>query len=74
MKLYKLLRKQERTGTPPEVAAPAPAAPFGELLQRLPGEGDVATWSGFNFRVLETGDAGPLKVELTLAPTGGIVP
>jgi CBS domain containing-hemolysin-like protein len=45
-----------------------------ELLQRLPVVGDEASWSGFDFRVLEAPSDGPLKVEVKLSPGGGPLP
>jgi CBS domain containing-hemolysin-like protein len=45
-----------------------------ELLQRLPADGDEVRWSGFQFRVLDGSEPGPLKVELSLGPPGGPLP
>ena len=45
-----------------------------EQLQRIPVEGDELVWSGFHFRVIESGDAGASKVELQIPPAGGPLP
>lgn len=45
-----------------------------ELLQRMPTEGDEASWSGFDFRVLDGPEPGPLKALVTLGPPGGPLP
>jgi CBS domain containing-hemolysin-like protein len=45
-----------------------------EQLQRIPVEGDELLWSGLHFRVLETSEAGALKIELRVPPAGGPLP
>jgi CBS domain containing-hemolysin-like protein len=45
-----------------------------EKLQRLPAVGDELTWSGFHFRVVESGTPRLLKVELVVLPAGGPLP
>jgi putative hemolysin len=48
-----------------------------EQLQRIPTAGDELLWSGFHFVVLEAGepgDAGAMKVELSVPPAGGPLP
>ncbi len=45
-----------------------------EQLQRLPAVGDEVVWSGFHFRVVESGQSRSLKVELEILPAGGPLP
>ncbi len=45
-----------------------------ERLQRIPVEGDELSWSGFHFRVLESGESGAVKAELRVPPAGGPLP
>lgn len=48
-----------------------------EQLQRIPAAGEELLWSGFHFHVLEAdeaGEAGGMKVELSVPPAGGPLP
>ena len=45
-----------------------------ERLQQLPAVGDEVVWSGFQFRVIEVGEAGSIKVDVQIPSAGGPLP
>jgi CBS domain containing-hemolysin-like protein len=70
-----LRRLSRRFDVPLEAARSVTVAGIlQEQLQRIPVEGDELLWSGFHFLVLESSEAGALKIELRIPPAGGPLP